>query len=160
MTERTPQASQGCELRVGDVIGQRQVVFTRQTLLDYAAASGDANPIHRLDEAATAVGLPGVIAHGMLTMGTAIQLVVDWAGDPGAVIDYEVRFARPVPVPREGQAELEVSGTVHRLDPAAEAAVISLNVTQGETKVLAKARATVRWHPGPDTRQPEATPWR
>ena len=86
------------DLARGEVVGTRTVTFTRADLVAYAGASGDRNPIHWSPTFAEHVGLPGVIAHGMLTMGAAVQLVSDWAGDPGAVVDYQTRFTGMVPV--------------------------------------------------------------
>ena len=83
------------DLSVGDVIGTRTVEVDRARLVRYAGASGDFNPIHWNDAFAAEVGLPGVIAHGMFTMGAAVALVEEWAGDPGAVVDYQTRFTRP-----------------------------------------------------------------
>ena len=108
----------------------------------YAGASGDFNPIHYRDDVAASVGLPGVLAHGMLTMGLAVQPVVDWVGDPGRVVDYQVRFTRPVVVdPAEG-ALVTVVAKVGRLDEAA--ARIDLTVTFNGETVLGKAQAVVR----------------
>lgn len=133
------------ELEVGQAIGTRTVTVRRQDLVRYAGASGDLNPIHWNDRFATEVGLPGVIAHGMFTMGTAITLVTDWAGDPGAVVDYGVRFTRPVPVPDPGEATIEVSGVVGALDREAGTARIDLTVSTGEgVRVLGRAQAVVR----------------
>ncbi|MDR1151310.1 MAG: MaoC family dehydratase N-terminal domain-containing protein, partial [Bifidobacteriaceae bacterium] len=129
---------------VGDVIGQRHMTLTREMLVRYAGASGDFNPIHYADQAAREAGLAGVIAHGMVTMGVAIGLVVDWAGDPGAVIDYGVRFARPVVVPYPDGAPLTITGTIARLDQTEGTAVIALTVTHDGVAVLTKSRATVR----------------
>jgi acyl dehydratase len=134
---------------VGGEVEGRTVTFTRQDLVRYAWASGDFNPIHYSDRAATAAGLPGVIAHGMLTMGSAIDVVTAWAGDPGVVLDYEVRFSRPVPVPDLGGANVEVAGTVVAVDEAAGRAGIVLSATSGGVKVLGKAKVTVRLTPGP-----------
>ncbi|MGV8968475.1 MAG: MaoC family dehydratase [Cellulomonas sp.] len=131
-------------LAVGDSIGTRTVEVDRARLIRYAGASGDFNPIHYSDRVATSVGLPGVIAHGMWTMGAAVNLVVDWVGDPGAVIDYQARFTRPVPVPDPGTAAVEVTGTVGALDPVAGTARIDLTVTHAATRVLAKAQVLVR----------------
>ena len=131
------------ELAVGGSIGTRAFDVDRARLVRYAGASGDFNPIHYSDRVATEVGLPGVIAHGMWTMGAAVNLVVDWAGDPGAVVAYQVRFTRPVPVPDPGQAHLEVTGTITALDPDAGTVRIDLTVTHEGKKVLAKAQATV-----------------
>ncbi len=133
------------DLAVGDVVGTRTVTFERADLVRYAGASGDLNPIHWNDRFATEVGLPGVIAHGMLTMGAAVNLVADWAGDPGAVVDYGVRFTRPVPVPDPGTATLEVTGTVGAVDAEAGTVRVDLAVTTpaGE-RVLGKAQVLVR----------------
>ena len=132
------------DLAVGEPIGTRTIDVDRARLVRYAGASGDFNPIHYSDRVATSVGLPGVIAHGMWTMGAAAGLVVDWAGDPGAVIDYQVRFTRPVPVPDPGTALVEVSGAVGALDPEAGTARVDLTVTCVGTRVLAKAQVLVR----------------
>src|SRR5205085_5088507 len=84
-------------LTVGDIIAEREVALTRDSLVRYAGASGDFNPIHYRDDVAVSVGLPGVLAHGMLTMGFAVQPVVDWLdGDAGRVVDYQTKFTRPV----------------------------------------------------------------
>jgi acyl dehydratase len=84
------------DLAVGQDLGSRSIAVTRQDLVKYAGASGDFNPIHWNEAFASGVGLPGVIAHGMFTMGAAVQLVTDWAGDPAAVVDFQTRFTKPV----------------------------------------------------------------
>lgn len=132
------------ELTVGQEVARREVTVDRARLVRYAGASGDFNPIHWNDRVATAVGLPGVIAHGMWTMGAASSVVVDWAGDPGAVVDYQVRFTRPVPVPDPGAATVEVVATVGALDAEAGTARIDLTVTVDGARVLGKAQAVVR----------------
>lgn len=132
------------ELTVGDVVARREVVVDRARLVRYAGASGDFNPIHWNERVATAVGLPGVIAHGMWTMGAAVGAVVDWAGDPGAVVDYQVRFTRPIPVPDPGAATVEVVAAVGALDPEAGTARVDLTVTVDGQRVLGKAQAVVR----------------
>jgi len=134
-------------LSVGDPIGSRSVEVDRARLVRYAGASGDFNPIHWNDRFATEVGLPGVIAQGMWTMGAAISLVTDWAGDPGAVVDYQVRFTRPIPVPDPGSAAVEVSGVIGALDLTAGTARVDLTVTCAGTRVLAKSQAVVRLSP-------------
>jgi acyl dehydratase len=122
---------------------------TRADLVAYANASGDQNPIHQDEEVARSVGLPGVIAHGMFTMGAAVQLVSDWAGDPAAVVDFQTRFTKPVPVtdttgtPEPG-ATIEVSGAIGKLDADAGTARIDLTVVSAGQKVLMKAQAVVR----------------
>ncbi|MCJ1701290.1 MaoC family dehydratase [Rathayibacter festucae] len=131
------------ELTVGDVVGERRFHLERGSLVRYAGASGDFNPIHYRDDVAAEVGLPGVLAHGMLTMGTAVQVVVDWVGDPGRVVDYQVRFTRPVVVdPKEG-AELDVVAKIGAIDAEAGIARVDLAVTFGGQAVLGKAQARV-----------------
>ncbi|QUB98367.1 MaoC family dehydratase [Cellulosimicrobium cellulans] len=132
------------DLSVGDVIGTRTVEVDRARLVRYAGASGDFNPIHWNDAFAAEVGLPGVIAHGMFTMGAAVALVEDWAGDPGAVVDYQTRFTRPVPVPNPGVATLEVTGTVGAIDGEAGTVRVDLTVTFDGARVLGKTQAVVR----------------
>ena len=132
------------DLVVGQEIGRCTLEVDRARLVRYAGASGDFNPIHWNDRFATEVGLPGVIAQGMWTMGAAVNLVADWAGDPGAVVDYQVRFTRPVPVPDPGAAVVEVWGKVGAVDAAAGTARIDLTVTFAGSRVLGKAQAVVR----------------
>ena len=130
-------------LTVGDVIGSRSVVVDRARLVRYAGASGDFNPIHWNDVFAVSVGLPGVIAHDMFTMGAAVALVEDWAGDPGAVVDYQTRFTRPVAVPNPGEAVIEVSGVVAVIDLDAARVRVDLTVTFDGSRVLGKSQAVV-----------------
>ncbi len=131
-------------LTVGDIVAERTVELTRDTLVRYAGASGDFNPIHYRDDVATSVGLPGVIAHGMLTMGLAVQPVVDWAGDPARVVDYQVRFTRPVAVDPAEAASVSVTAKVGQLDAEARQARIDLTVTFNGDTVLGKAQVRVR----------------
>jgi acyl dehydratase len=128
---------------VGDDVAERTVHLTRDALVRYAGASGDFNPIHYRDDVAASVGLPGVLAHGMLTMGIAAQPVVDWIGDPGRVLDYQVRFTRPVVVDPETGAELHIVAKVGKLDADAQTARIDLTVTFAEQTVLGKAQLVV-----------------
>jgi acyl dehydratase len=130
------------ELTVGEIVAERSYSITRDTLVRYAGASGDFNPIHYRDDVAAAVGLPGVLAHGMLTMGFAVQPVVEWAGgDPGRILDYQVRFTRPVVVdPETGQSVLVVA----KVGAVEESAVrIDLTVSVGGATVLGKAQVRV-----------------
>ena len=129
-------------LAVGDVVAERSVHLTREALVRYAGASGDFNPIHYRDDVAAAVGLPGVLAHGMLTMGVAVETVVPWLGDAGRILEYGVRFTRPVVVDAEGGADLRVVATVGAVTDAE--ARIDLTVTAGEVAVLGKAQVRVR----------------
>ena len=130
-------------LTVGDVIAERSYPLTRDSLVRYAGASGDFNPIHYRDDVAAEVGLPGVLAHGMLTMGLAVQPVVDWAGDPGRIADYQVRFTRPVVVDPQSGATVTVAAKVGQLDEAATVARIDLTVKLGDDTVLGKAQVRV-----------------
>jgi len=130
-------------LAVGDVVAERSFPLTRDSLVRYAGASGDFNPIHYRDDIAASVGLPGVLAHGMLTMGLAVQPVVDWAGDPGRITDYQVRFTRPVVVDPENGAVVDVTAKVGQLDEASAIARIDLTVKLGDDTVLGKAQVRV-----------------
>ena len=130
-------------LTVGDVVAERSFPLTRDSLVRYAGASGDFNPIHYRDDVAQQVGLPGVLAHGMLTMGFAVQPVVDWVGDPGRIRDYQVRFTRPVVVDPEAGAEVAVAARVGQLDAEARVARIDLTVKVGDDTVLGKAQVRV-----------------
>jgi acyl dehydratase len=130
------------EFTVGDVLAERSVHLTRESLVRYAGASGDFNPIHYRDDVAAEVGLPGVLAHGMLTMGIAVGTLAEALGDSGRILEYGVRFTRPVVVePAEG-ADLHVSAKVGALDD--ESARIDLTVTHAGATVLAKAQVRVR----------------
>lgn len=131
-------------LTLGDVVAERTVELTRDALVRYAGASGDFNPIHYRDDIAASVGLPGVIAHGMLTMGLSVQPVVDWAGDPARVADYQVRFTRPVVVDPAAGASVSVVAKVGQLDAEARVARIDLVTTFGGETVLGKAQVRVR----------------
>ncbi len=131
-------------LTVGDVVAQQTYSLSRDSLVRYAGASGDFNPIHYRDDVASDVGLPGVLAHGMLTMGLAVQPVVDWAGDPGRVVDYTVRFTRPVVVSPADGAVVEVSAKVGQVDAEAGVVRVDLTVTFEGATVLGKAQARVR----------------
>ncbi|PVE79339.1 MaoC/PaaZ C-terminal domain-containing protein [Microbacterium testaceum] len=127
---------------VGEVIAERSVHLTRESLVRYAGASGDFNPIHYRDDVAAAVGLPGVLAHGMLTMGIAVGALGEALGDSGRILEYGVRFTRPVVVDPETGADLHVSAKVGAVDD--ETARIDLTVTFAETTVLGKAQVRVR----------------
>ena len=132
------------DVQVGDQIPARTIAVTREHLVRYAGASGDFNPIHWNPRFATEVGLPDVIAHGMFTMGAAIELVTDWAGDPGAIASYGVRFTKPVVVPDPGHADLEVSGVVATKDDQTRTVRVDLTVRSAGVAVLGRAQATVR----------------
>ncbi|MGY1857766.1 MaoC/PaaZ C-terminal domain-containing protein [Modestobacter sp. SYSU DS0290] len=131
------------DVAVGTELPEQTSRVTRADLVRYAGASGDFNVIHWSDRVAGEVGLPGVIAHGMLTAGLAARAVTAWAGDPGAVVDYHVRFSRPVVVPDDDAgAEVTVRGRVAALLDDRRVRV-DLTVTSGGEKVLSLARAVV-----------------
>ena len=132
------------DVEVGTKLPALSVPIQRLNLIKYAGASGDFNIIHWNERFATSVGLPNVIAHGMFTMASAIRVVTDWAGDPGSVIEYGVRFTRPVPVPDDGVgALLEISGEVTELLDAHRVRVTLTASSAGQT-VLGKAQAVVQ----------------
>jgi acyl dehydratase len=131
------------KVEVGTELPEQTFRVTRADLVRYAGASGDFNPIHWNERVATQVGLPGVIAHGMLTMGLAARAVTAWAGDPGALVEYTVRFGRPVVVPDDEEgAAVTVRGRVAALLDGGRARV-DLTVTSAGEKVLSLARAVV-----------------
>ncbi len=132
------------DLTLGAELPAQTFRITRADLVRYAGASGDFNPIHWNERIAVSVGLPDVIAHGMLTMALAGRVVTDWIGDPAAVEEYGVRFAKPVVVPDDDVgAEVTVSGVVKKeLDNGR--VQVDLTARCGEDKVLGAARAIVR----------------
>jgi acyl dehydratase len=134
------------EVSVGLAIPAQTFPIDRAGLIRYAGASGDFNPIHWSQQTAQSVGLPDVIAHGMLTMAMAVRVVTDWLGDPGAVLSYGVRFTRPVVVEHDVASQLEISGSVRSVDAEQRTAEIDLTATVAGQTVLAKARAKVQLH--------------
>lgn len=132
------------DVTAGTKLPEQSFPLQRADLVRYAGASGDFNPIHWSQETALAVGLPDVIAHGMLTMALAVRVVTDWVGDPGAVIDYKVRFTRPVVVAANAATELEVTGVVRSTDAEDQSAEIDLTASVAGETVLARARVRIR----------------
>ena len=128
-------------MRPGDVLPERRFAITRADLVRYAAASGDQNPIHQDEDVARSVGLPGVIAHGMYTLGLVGAAVATWA-DGAEVVELGAKFTSPVVVPAEGAAELVVGGTVKTV--ADGLVTLSLTATCGGTKVLGMPKAVLR----------------
>lgn len=144
MTAETAGRPALADLSVGQEVVRTSTSLTRADLVRYAGASGDQNRIHWNERFAKEVGLPDVIAHGMLTMAVSVAPVTAWAGDPGAVVDYGVRFTKPVVVPDPGEAVVETVGVVAQVDPEAGTVRIDLTVTCAGVGVLGKARAVVR----------------
>ena len=128
---------------VGDTIGPVTVPVARETLVAYANASGDQNPIHQDEAFATSVGLPDVIAHGMWTMGAAGAVVEEWAGDGGRVVEFGTRFTKPIVVP-QGGSQIEVRGVVKSLDEQSRRATVEVTTTCGGEKVLGRCVAVVQ----------------
>jgi acyl dehydratase len=127
----------------GHVLEPRSYPVTRASLVRYAGASGDFNPIHWSDRVATSVGLPGVVAHGMYTLALAARAVTEWVGDPAAVESFGARFTKPVVVPDDDTGtEVEVAGTVTSV--ADGRATVELTVSHDGQKVLGMAKAVVR----------------
>jgi acyl dehydratase len=130
-------------LTKGDVVAEENFHLTRDNLVRYAGASGDFNPIHYRDDIAQSVGLPGVLAHGMLTMGLAVQPVSNWVGDPARIVDYQVRFTRPVLVDGANGADVTVTATVGALEDETKTARIDLTAKFNDETVLGKAQVRV-----------------
>jgi len=126
---------------IGEVVAEKTYELTRDSLVRYAGASGDFNAIHYRDDVAASVGLTGVLAHGMLTMGFAVQPVVEWIGDSGRILDYQVRFTRPIVVDPVDGATVTVVAKVGALDDAEVR--VDLTVTYNGSTVLGKAQARV-----------------
>lgn len=138
MTVRT-----AAETEAGDVFGPVTVPVRRETLVAYARASGDRNPIHQDEEFAKSVGLPDVIAHGMWTLGATGTVVSQWAGGAGRVVEFGTRFTKPVIVPATG-AEIFIDGTVKAVDPDTRRATLDVTVTSGGSKVLGRCTAIIQ----------------
>lgn len=132
------------QVSLGEELPGLTLHVDRATLVGYAGASGDRNVIHWDERFARSVGLPDVIAHGMWTMGAAVEVVTSWVGDPGRVVDYGTRFTRPVVVPYEEGADVEVSAKVTSLDEQTRRAVVDVTATCAGEKVLGRCRVTVQ----------------
>ncbi|GAA3361278.1 MaoC family dehydratase [Streptomyces antimycoticus] len=133
-------------VEVGTEVPMREFQVNRADLVRYAGASGDFNPIHWNEKFAKEVGLPDVIAHGAYTMAQAARVVTEWAGDPGALVEYGVRFTRPVVVPNDDKGALiEIGAKVTaKLDDEARTVRLDITATSAGQKVLGRARAVVR----------------
>ena len=132
------------DLVVGQELITGQVILTRFSLVRYAGASGDFNPIHYRDDVAATVGLHGVLAHGMLTMGLAVQPVIDWMDGRGELVEYGVRFTRPVVVDANGGVIVSVTAKVGAIEE--DITRIDLTVSAANQTVLGKAQVKVKLH--------------
>lgn len=131
-------------LEIGSALPPLTVRFTRERLVRYAGASTDFNPIHYSEHYAAQVGLPGVIAHGLLTMGTALRVVTDWIGDQAVLRSYFVRFTKPVVVPDTVEGvDVVFTGSVSAID--GDLVTVALEAVCDGVKVLGAARAEVEW---------------
>ncbi|WP_167194601.1 MaoC/PaaZ C-terminal domain-containing protein [Brevibacterium pigmentatum] len=137
-------------LTIGDTVVESEIPLSRASLVDYAAASGDHNPIHWNERFAREVGLDDVIAHGMLSMAAVIAPVAEWLGDPGAIVDYRTRFSAPVVVPDADSGSpattttsLKLTATVGAVDPAVGTARIDIAVKSGEADVLSRTQVRI-----------------
>jgi len=129
-------------MEVGTVLDEKVFYLDRALLKEYADASGDQNPIHQNEEFALSVGLPNVIAHGMLTMALAGKYVSDFAGGSAHVLEYSARFIKPVIVPAGEKVDLTVSATIAEVD--GDKVSLTLSATSAGVKVLGMAKAVVR----------------
>lgn len=126
---------------VGDTVAERVFYIDRALLKAYADASGDQNPIHQNEEFAVSVGLPNVIAHGMLTMALVGKYITDWAGGSASVKEFSARFIKPVIVPADEKVDLTVTATVIEVDR--DRIKLDLVATSAGVKVLGMAKAVV-----------------
>lgn len=128
-------------IEVGTVLPERVFEIDRELLVAYANASGDQNPIHQNEEFAQSVGLPNVIAHGMLTMALVGKYVTDWAGGSASVKEFSARFVKPVIVPAGQKVDLTVSATVAEINR--DRISLSISATSAGVKVLGMTKAIV-----------------
>ena len=131
------------DVEVGQELPPLAIHISRESLVQYTGASLDRNRIHWDERFATSVGLPDVIAHGMLTMGSVINIVSDWVGDAGRIVEYGTRFTKPVVVPYESGADLMVMAVVAAVDNQTKRATVELTAMCGTDKVLGRATAIV-----------------
>jgi len=133
----------GCArmIEIGALLPERVFTINRELLKAYADASGDQNPIHQNEEFALSVGLPNVIAHGMLTMALVGKFVTDWAGGSAKVTHYGARFIKPVIVPADTDVDLTVSAIVSAVDE--KSVSLDLTATSAGVKVLGMAKAVI-----------------
>ena len=134
-------------VRAGDVLPPLTLTITRGGIVRYAGASTDFNPIHWSDCKARELGLPGVLAHGMWTMGASLRIITDWCADPRRVLDYQVRFTRPVQVPDDDRGvQVQVSASVTGVEAGVATVAVDVRIDhEGKpVKVLGNARAHIR----------------
>lgn len=128
-------------MEVGTVIEEKVFYLDRALLKAYADASGDQNPIHQNEEFAVSVGLPNVIAHGMLTMALVGKYLTDWAGSPALVKEFSARFVKPVIVPVDQKVDLTVSAVIAEVSD--DSIKVEISATSAGIKVLGMAKAVI-----------------
>jgi len=131
------------DVTVGEQLPPRTIHLDRARLVQYAGASLDRNPIHWDERFARSVGLPDVVAHGMLTMGSTVNVVVDWVGDAGRVLEYGTRFTRPVVVAYDTGADIDVAAVVRSVDPVTRRVSVEMTASCDGAKVLGRAVVVV-----------------
>lgn len=131
------------DVEVGQALPPLAIHISRENLVQYTGASLDRNRIHWDERFATSVGLPDVIAHGMFTMGSVINIVSDWVGDAGRIVEYGTRFTKPVVVPYDSGADVVVTAVVASVDDQTKRATVELTAMCGSDKVLGRATAVV-----------------
>lgn len=131
------------DVEVGQVLPPLAIHISRESLVQYTGASLDRNRIHWDERFATSVGLADVIAHGMFTMGSVINIVSDWVGDAGRIVEYGTRFTKPVVVPYDSGADVVVTAVVAAVDDRTRRATVELTAMCGSDKVLGRATAVV-----------------
>ena len=131
------------DVEVGQALPPLATHISRENLVQYAGASLDRNRIHWDERFATSVGLPDVIAHGMFTMGSVINIVSDWVGEAGRIVEYGTRFTKPVVVPYDSGADVVVTAVVAAVDDQTKRATVELTAMCGTDKVLGRATAVV-----------------
>jgi acyl dehydratase len=144
-TTRTPGTPSFDDVKVGDELPVHHARLSRGDLVNYSGVAGDANPIHWDEDIAKLAGQPDVIAHGMLTMGLGAGFASAWSGDPGAVTRYAVRLSQPAIVSATGGADIEYSGRIKALDPAARTGVVIVAAKAGGRKIFGLATLNVRF---------------
>ena len=131
------------DVEVGQALPPLAIHISRESLVQYTGASLDRNRIHWDERFATSVGLPDVIAHGMFTMGSVINIVSEWVGDAGRIVEYGTRFTKPVVVPYDSGADVVVTAVVAAVDDQTKRATVELTAMCGTDKVLGRATAIV-----------------
>ncbi|TPG35257.1 fused (3R)-hydroxyacyl-ACP dehydratase subunits HadA/HadB [Mycolicibacterium hodleri] len=144
-TTRTPGTPSFDDLKVGDELPVHHARLSRGDLVNYAGVAGDANPLHWDEDIAKLAGQPDVIAHGMLTMGLGAGFASSWSGDPGAITRYAIRLSQPAVVSAAEGADIEYSGRIKSLDPAARTGVVIVGAKSGGRKIFGLATVTVRF---------------